>query len=158
MRLLRSECINFRTVNPGEKDMTLSERVKIVNGYCKKYGTKNCLLISIHSDAFTKKSAHGWSCFTSPGETKSDEFATMLYAAARKMWPSETLRKDNTDGDPDKEANFTVLTKTNCAAVLSENFFMTNEVECKKYLMNRRGRKQIAQVHVNAILNYINEG
>ena len=33
------------------------------------------------------------------------------------------MRKDTSDGDPDKEANFYVLVHTSMPAILSENFF-----------------------------------
>ena len=33
------------------------------------------------------------------------------------------IRKDNSDGDPDKEYNFYILKHTQCPAVLTENFF-----------------------------------
>lgn len=158
IKLLKVMGINYYIVNNGNEDMDLEERVDIVNAICKKRGKENCLLISIHSDAFKDAKAKGWSCYTTKGTTVSDKFATILYEEAYKMWPMETLRKDTySDGDPDKEANFYILRKTACAAVLSENFFMTNEVECRKHLMNRQGRKKIAQVHVNAILRYIDE-
>ena len=41
---------------------------------------KNSILISIHNDAFTDNwsDAHGYSVYTSPGKTKSDDFAQNL--------------------------------------------------------------------------------
>ena len=71
----------------------------------------------------------------------------------RKKWEGEKFRKSFTDGDPDKEANFYVLRHTNCPAILSENFFMTNERECKKFLLSEQGRIDIAEVHFNMITN-----
>lgn len=158
MKLLDAECINYITVNPGEADMSLGERVKIVNAHCRKRGTSNCLLISIHSDAWKKPEAHGWSCYTTKGQTASDLFAEILYEETQKVFPNETFRSDTRDGDPDKEADFYIISKTLCPAVLSENFFMTNPEECKNILMNKQGRKKIATAHVNAILRWVNEG
>jgi N-acetylmuramoyl-L-alanine amidase len=43
-----------------QKDISLRDRVKEANEYCKKYGAINCLYISIHSNGFSKESAHGW--------------------------------------------------------------------------------------------------
>ena len=56
------------------------------------------------------------------------------------------------DGDIDKEASFTVIKKTRMPAVLTENFFMDNEEECKSILMSKQGRDSIAEFHVNAII------
>ncbi len=69
-----------------------------------------------------------------------------------REFPEERLRKDTRDGDLDKEANFTVLHKTIMPAVLTENFFMDTERECKEYLMTKEGRKRIIDFHVEAIL------
>jgi len=154
---LDAECINYRVVNSGEADMDLYERVDIVNGYVKKFGSKNCLLISIHSDGFTEEQAHGWSTYTTKGQTNSDKFATILYEEAAQMWSLERFREDNRDGDPDKEANYLIIRKSNCPAVLTENFFHSNEKDCKTHLMNKHGRIKIAQVHVNAIKRWIDE-
>jgi N-acetylmuramoyl-L-alanine amidase len=36
-------------------------------------------------------------------------------------------------------------------AILTENFFMDNEEECREILLTKNGRDLIAQYHVNAI-------
>ena len=60
------------------------------------------------------------------------------------------MRKDTRDGDSDKEANFYVLQHTAMSAILSENFFMTNESECR-LLMSEDGRDRIAKIHFEMI-------
>ena len=137
-----------------EEDISLGKRVKEVNEYCKQYGSNKCLLISIHSNGFKEESAHGWSVYTTKGETRSDLYATALYKEAEKKWPEEKFRKDVKDGDPDKEANFYIIKNTYCPAILSENFFMTNERECRLYLLSAKGRRQIAEVHYDMITNF----
>lgn len=37
-------------------------------------------------------------------------------------------------------------------AILTENFFMDNEEECKALLMTKQGRDKIADYHIRAIL------
>lgn len=37
-------------------------------------------------------------------------------------------------------------------AILTENFFMDNEEECKTILMTWEGRNKVIQYHINAIL------
>jgi len=61
-----------------------------------------------------------------------------------------TLRKDMSDGDPDYEENFTVIYKTKCPAVLTENLFMDNKTDVA-FLMSDEGRNVITDIHVNAI-------
>lgn len=60
------------------------------------------------------------------------------------------MRSDYSDGDPDKEANFAILTKTTCPAILTENFFMDTEKDCR-FIMSEDGRERIANMHVAAI-------
>ncbi len=153
-KMLKRAGVRYKYVNEGQKDISLRQRVNIANAYARKYGISKTLFISIHSDAFSKPSAHGWSCFTSIGQTKSDIYATDLYKETLELFPDERFRKGLGDGDPDKEAKFTVLTRTVCPAILSENFFMTNERECKEILMTKCGRRQIAKAHFNMIMNF----
>ena len=65
------------------------------------------------------------------------------------------MRKDTSDGDPDKESNFYVLVNTAMPAILSENFFMTNERECKTLLMTESGRE--IKIHIEMINKIENE-
>lgn len=61
-----------------------------------------------------------------------------------------TLRKDMSDGDPDYEENYTIIYKTACPAILTENLFMDNKTDVK-FLMSEEGRDVITQIHINAI-------
>jgi N-acetylmuramoyl-L-alanine amidase len=49
--------------------------------------------------------------------------ATFLYDRAEYNLKGKKIRKDMSDGDPDKEANLYVIKNTKCPAVLTENFF-----------------------------------
>lgn len=143
-----------------EEDIPLNERVNRANKYCKQYGTKNCLFISVHSnacgDGVTFNSGKGWSIYTTKGDTKSDEYATIFHNVAREMLPKYgfTTREDMSDGDPDYEENFTVIYKTRCPAVLTENLFFTNRKECE-WLRTEEGRQVIADIHIEAIRRII---
>ena len=66
-----------------------------------------------------------------------------------------TLRKDLSDGDPDFEENFTVIYKTKCPAILTENLFMDNKTDVA-FLNSEEGREVITQIHVNAIKHICN--
>ena len=146
----------IRIVNE-EHDISLSERVKRVNNECDKYGASNVIFISIHCNAFKNgewANARGWSAYTSKGQTKSDILAEYLYKEAENNFKGLKIRTDMSDKDKDWEENFTVLQKTKCAAVLTENFFMDNK-EDVAYLLSEEGKKAIVKTHVDAIINYI---
>ena len=71
------------------------------------------------------------------------------------LFPDRRPRTDDSDGDMDKEKNFKVIRETICPAILTENFFMTHEKECKEILMNRQGRRKIALAHFNMIKRFV---
>lgn len=142
-----------------ENDVSLAERVRRVNAYCSQYGTSNVMLVSIHCNAAgdgTKwMNARGWSAYTTPSYTKSDDLASDMYWAARQVFgPELTIRADYSDGDPDWEANFYILKNTRCIAVLTENFFQDNR-EDVAYLLSDKGKEDCATVHVSGILAYL---
>ena len=140
------------------KDVSLTERVNTANRLAKS-SEKPCIYVSIHADAFTDETANGWSVYTSPGTTKSDDIATILFEKAAREFKGEYMRSDKySDGDVDKEAKFTVLTGTNMPAILSENFFMTNSSNCHKYLLSEEGRDRIAKIHFEMIQQVEAEG
>lgn len=138
---------NFDVVE-SNYDVSLSERVKIANQYHKTLG--KCIYVSIHSNGFSKESANGYSVYTSKGETKSDRIAEVFIDNMMECFPDHKLRKDTRDGDKDKEAQFYVLRKTICPAILIENFFMTNFRECK-LLMNEAFQNKIVDCHFKSI-------
>lgn len=154
-RLDNLEIEYYYTVEPEDPtDVSLSARVAFIN----KLKFKNKIGISIHSDAFSKPEAHGWSVFTSVGETTSDKVATIIYNEFKRVFPNETTRLDKSDGDPDKESQFYILKNTVCPMVLIENFFMTNPRECKEILMTKEGQEKIVDFVVNAIVYIENNG
>lgn len=145
--------ILYEIIVPENKDISLTERVKRINKYCKNYEAKNCLLISIHSNAFNGK-ATGWECFSTKGKTNSDLYAELFCNEAEKIWGKSKMRFDSTNKYKNKEENYTILYCANCPAILTENFFMDNYNECK-YLQSEDGQNEIIQMHVNAILKSI---
>lgn len=138
-----------------DEDICLSTRAARANEYCCQYGKDNCLFISVHANAAgcgDWMNGRGWSVWTTVGNTKSDEYATIFFEEAEKILPfyNMTLRKDCKDGDPDYEENFTVIYKTKCPAILTENLFMDNKTDVA-FLMSEEGREAIARIHINAI-------
>ena len=135
----------------------LSYRVQKVNDWCKTYGVKNCIYVSIHVNAAGGDGkwhkATGWEAYTTKGVTKSDKLAECLYSAAKQNLTGQKIRTDKSDGDSDQEANFYVIRKTNCPAVLTENFFQDNKKDVE-YLLSEQGKHEIVRTHIEGILNY----
>lgn len=159
---------------PLPQQAELTRRVRYVNQLCAHRHTDRCIYVSIHVDAASSgewKNAGGWTAYTSPGDTLSDILATYLYESAEKHLAGyaakmeegkkkgqygqnqKPFRKDTSDGDPDKEANFYVLVRTKCAAVLTENLFQDNKADVA-FLTSEEGKKAIVALHKEAILRF----
>lgn len=158
--VLKSLGYNVELLVPEIYDVPLSERVRRINQHCNDYGASNVVVVSIHINAAGNGtqwlSARGWSVYTSKGKTKSDELATIMYEEAEKSHIDFKIRKDMSDGDADWEENFTILTKTKCPAVLSENFFMDNEDDVD-FLLSQTGKDVVKNIHINSIIKYANK-
>lgn len=139
-----------------ENDISLSERCRRVNSICDRVGTKNVILVSIHCNAAGNGSrwmnARGWEAWTSVGQTAADKMADCLYKAAEET--DFKIRKDTTDGDPDKEGHLYILKHTKCPAVLTENLFQDNK-EDVAFLLSEAGKETIVSLHVKGIINYL---
>lgn len=144
-----------------DTDISLTERCRRANKWCDKLGTKNVCLVSIHNNAAGNggwMNARGWEAWTSVGQTQGDKLADCLYDAAEKtlkpLIPDLKMRVDMTDGDRDKEKNFTILYNSRCAACLTENLFQDNK-EDVDWLLSLCGRDAIVRLHVDGIKNYV---
>lgn len=137
---------------PEQDDISLSERVKRANTIYLNNSGSTCYLVSVHGNA---GGGTGFEVYTYHGQTKSDDLANCIAEAFQSEFPDKPLRSDLSDGDLDKEANFYVLRKTLMPAVLTENFFMDNEDECRHILMTSEGRLKIIHYHVTGIMNMI---
>lgn len=158
-RELRTKGYDVERIVKEAIDVPLAERVRRVNEICGKLGASNVVLVSVHCNASKNGewgTARGWSAYTSKGKTKSDELATMMYVEAGHNFAGQTIRKEFSDGDPDWEESFYMLTKTKCAAVLTENFFMDNQKDVS-YLLSLEGRTQIVRTHVDALIKYVSK-
>jgi N-acetylmuramoyl-L-alanine amidase len=138
---------------PEEKDISLTVRCERANTLYKKW--PGSFLISVHGNAGEKPNeGTGWEVWTSPGQTESDKIATILFESAKVNLSKWKTRSDLSDGDPDKESKFTILTDTVCPAVLTENLFYDNEKDCR-FMMSEDGRSIIARLHVEGIMKYL---
>lgn len=153
--MLRDRGVDAQMVVTETNDVSLRTRAMRVNRVCD---TDDAILLSIHSnaagDGSAWKSAQGWSCYTTRGETRSDELAECLYDAFEKAFPDRRIRKDMSDGDRDWEENFYIIRKTRCPAVLLENFFYDNFVECS-WLLEEVTKTRIAHAIVVGVMIYL---
>lgn len=158
MKPLRSAGVDCFLLVPGELDVPLKKRAQMVNELATKFGSERTILVSIHCNAAGDGSkwmtARGWEAWTSIGETKADKLADCFYDEAVRM--GFKVRKDISDGDPDKEDGLYILKHTLCPAVLTENFFMDNMEDCK-FMLSEKGREAIAALHVRSITKYLED-
>lgn len=145
-------------VTPETKDIPLKERVRRVNDYCKRYGSKNCLCISVHNNAAGSDGkwhdATGWSGWVAPNaSSNSKRLAQWLYKEAERAG-----LQGNRCVPAEKYwvGNWAICRDTNCPAVLTENLFQDNKGEVD-YLLTENGKQTIAMLHVKAIINYIDQ-
>lgn len=155
---LQAKGVQVHILVPEITDVKLGVRTHRVNALCKQHGAKNCLLVSVHNNAAGSDGkwhdATGWSGFVAPKcSANSKRLAQLLYAEAAKAG-----LKGSRCVPASKYwvGNFAIVRDTNCPAVLTENLFMDNRQECD-YLLSEQGKETLAQLHVNAIVNYVNE-
>ena len=157
--ILKDMKYDARLVTPEDDDVSLSERIRRINTICNKYGANNVLLISIHANAVGDSSkwmeGKGWEAYTTRGETISDKLADFLYKRADSNIKGRKIREDWSDGDRDKEADFYIIKKAKCAAVLTENFFYDNKDDLK-YLTSDEGVHSVVRLHVEGIIDFVN--
>ena len=110
-------------VCPTVLDLPLQQRVNFVNDLSRLYGSANCLLISLHSNA---GGGTGFEIFTTRGETLSDKYGTLFFQRFKEKFPKIQLRTDFADNDPDKEADFYIQKNTICPSILLEWLFFDN--------------------------------
>lgn len=145
--------IVFKIVTEDE-DISLSERANRANKIITKYGAVNCVFISVHVNAAGNgdwMNATGWEVYSTKGKTNSDKLAECLCNAC--LEENVKLRKDMSDGDKDKESNFTVIYKTNCPAVLTENLFMDSKTDLE-ILKSEEGVQKLLNIHVKGIKGF----
>lgn len=142
---LEKKQIDFALVYDDVEDTPLSQRVMTADNVYRK--DKRAVYLSIHSNA---GGGSGFEIFTSPGQTKSDKIANIFCEIYIKNFPQFPFRADKSDGDADKEADFYVLRKTDCPALLVENLFFDNRKDAN-FLLSEAGQRQIADCIVEAI-------
>ena len=155
---LQARGLDASLLVPEETDISLPERCRRVNEWCRQLGKDNVFLISIHCNAAGRGdrwlTARGWCAYTTPGTTRADALATSLYTAAQVHLPGHRLRTDYTDAAPDLEKEFYLLRHTSCPAVPTENLFMDNPSDCA-FLLSPEGQQSLVDLHVDDITAHL---
>ncbi|MBD5506275.1 MAG: N-acetylmuramoyl-L-alanine amidase [Lachnospiraceae bacterium] len=147
--------IPVHIIVPEKSDIPLKTRTNRVNDLCRKLGASNCVLLSIHINAAAGTGWHnarGWSGWVAPNASKnSKRLARILWEQANKAG-----LRGNRSVPSEKYwvGNFAIIRDTLCPAVLTENLFMDNK-EDAEYLKSEAGKEAIANLHVDALLEYI---
>lgn len=147
--LLKTAGYDVYESNSTDREIGLSKRAENANKINRKK-----ILISLHSDAAGMgkewMGARGYSVYTTKGQNNSDKVAEVILNNLQKDFPELKGRFDNSDGDKDKEANFTLLVKANCPAVLVEWCFQDN-LEDVEILKNPEYNIKLGKSLFNAI-------
>lgn len=154
--LMEEKGISYYDVTEcSEDDIPLSERVSLANTLNAKYGG-DTVFVSVHGNAFGNKikgdgeSPSGFSVYTSPGLTPSDEYAKCLFYETKYLFPDQKHRKYS-HKQVDWEARFYVLVHTAMPAILSENLFYTNWNDVQ-VMDSEEGQYKIALAHLNMMI------
>lgn len=141
-----------------EQSRELAYRVNFVNNICAKYGKRNCIYVSVHTDAAGADgrwhNASGLSVRVSPkGSEASKQLARCIYEAAEKEGREVTGNRAVPPGKFWPQSLY-VLNNTACPAVLTESLFQDNR-EDVDFLLSERGRAAIVRLHVEGIKAYV---
>lgn len=144
--LLKENGSRFTLLVPTWEDVSLSDRVVLANMIArkeKKEGVQS-IYLSIHHDAFGKdwNDANGCSAFHYPGSIIGQQYAEIF---EEEIHETTGFRSRGV-----KDAEFYVLRKTNCPAILTESGFMTN-LKNATFAQSEEGSKAIAKGHFEAI-------
>lgn len=164
------EGIDYEVITPELNDISITQRCQRVNRWASKLGKLNVLLISVHVNAHGDGSvwtpARGICSFTFRSLVKDSQGNLVKVKTA-----SENSRKAATffgqkciekgfylrQPEPGKlywEQNFGILRMSACPAILTENFFMTNQ-EDLKFIKSDEGKESISQVHIDTVKRYL---
>jgi N-acetylmuramoyl-L-alanine amidase len=158
--VLQALGFDARILVPEENDIPLAERCRRANDICARAGRKNVLLVSIHNNAAGSGdrwlTARGWGIYTTKGITEADVLADYIVTEAKKEFKAPLKLRLGMDRylERDREENFYILAKSQCPAVLIENFFQDNKDDVR-YLKSDSGKGSCIHVITQGVENYI---
>ena len=152
----RARGIRTEIIVPETRDIPLSTRSARANAIARRNGLKNCLFISVHINAAGADGrwhdATGFSAWVAQNASQQSKTFAALITAEMRARGLGGNRAANPLGY--WTANFAVIRRAACPAVLTENLFQDNRTEVR-YLLSPQGQDTIADAHVAAIEKYI---
>lgn len=155
-RQLSLQGIDAILITPEEKDVALRERVRRVNGWARKLGKENVLMVSIHNNASGADgkwhSARGFSVFISKNASEKSKRLARIFtenATAMGLMGNRAVPKEKY-----WVQSLAMTRDTFCPAVLTENLFQDNR-EDVDFLLSEEGKQAITKLHVDSIIQYI---
>ena len=155
-RQLSLQGIDAILITPEEKDVALRERVRRVNGWARKLGKENVLMVSIHNNAAGNDgkwhTATGFSVFISKNASDKSKRLARIFtenAAAMGLMGNRAVPKEKY-----WVQSLAMTRDTACPAVLTENLFQDNR-EDVDFLLSEEGKQAITKLHVDSIIQYI---
>lgn len=130
----------------GDQYVSLTERANISNR------NKADVLVSLHVNSAENVNARGFEVWTTRGQTLGDKLADAIGEEIKRAFPNVPFRADLSDGDLDKEANFTVIAKATAPACLVEMGFIVNAQDAQ---MLKTEQDKIAEAIARGIMNYL---
>lgn len=155
-RKARAKGIRTEIIVPETTDVPLATRSARANAIARRNGLKNCLFISVHINAAGADGrwhdATGFTAWVAQNASRNSKTFARLVTAEMKARGLGGNRAPNPLGY--HTANFAVIRRADCPAVLTENLFQDNRTEVR-YLLSPQGQDTIAEAHVAAIEKYI---
>lgn len=155
-RKARAKGIRTEIIVPETTDVPLATRSARANAIARKHGLKKCLFISVHINAAGADGrwhdATGFTAWVAANASRNSKTFARLVTAEMKARGLGGNRAPNPLGY--HTANFAVIRRADCPAVLTENLFQDNRTEVR-YLLSPQGQDTIAEAHVAAIEKYI---
>lgn len=155
-RKAHAKGIRTEIIVPETTDVPLATRSARANAIARKHGLKKCLFVSVHINAAGADGkwhdATGFSAWVAQNASRNSKTFARLVTAEMKARGLGGNRAPNPLGY--HTANFAVIRRADCPAVLTENLFQDNRTEVR-YLLSPQGQDTIAEAHVAAIEKYI---
>lgn len=155
-RQLSLQGIDAILITPEEKDVALRERVRRVNGWARKLGAGNVVLVSIHNNAAGADgkwhTATGFSVFISKNASEKSKRLARIFtenATAMGLMGNRAVPKEKY-----WVQSLAMTRDTACPAVLTENLFQDNK-EDVDFLLSEEGMRLVTELHVKSIKDYV---
>lgn len=148
--------IDALLLTPETTDTPLKERVRKVNAWARKLGSKNVVLVSIHNNAAASDgkwhNASGFSVFVSNNASSNSKRLAQIFT--KNATEMGLMGNRSVPAEKYWVQSLAITRDTMCPAVLTENLFQDNEQDVE-YLMSDDGKRAIVSLHVNSIIEYI---